>query len=96
MTLFLDNDVPESVVPGLLHLGHEVIRVRDVMQPDTPDAVVFAEAVRRKLVLVTCNRDDFLQLAATQPLHAGLNVRVRRRNRIAEAAALRWGAKTWR
>lgn len=27
MTLFLDNDVPESIVPALLHLGHEVIRL---------------------------------------------------------------------
>ncbi len=85
--MFLDNDVPESVVPSLRHLGHDVIRVRDVMQPDSPDTEVFAEAVRRKRVLVTCNRDDFLPLATTQP-HTGLIVLVRRRSRIAEAAAL--------
>lgn len=49
MTFFLDNDVPETIVPALLHLGHEVIRVRDVMPPDTPDEIVFGEAARRKL-----------------------------------------------
>lgn len=87
MTLFLDNDVPESIVPATLHLGHEVIRVRDVMSADAPDEVVFAEAARRQLVLVTCNRDDFLPLASRQP-HSGLIVLVRRRSRIAEAAAL--------
>ncbi len=87
MTLFLDNDVPESIVPSLLHLGHEVIRVRDVMPADTPDDKVFTEAARRQLVLVTCNRDDFIPLASLQ-VHSGLIVLVRRRNRIGEAAAL--------
>jgi hypothetical protein len=37
--------------------------------------------------LVTCNRDDFIELAQRQP-HHGIIVIVRRRTRAAERAAL--------
>jgi len=37
-------------------------------------------------VLITCNRDDFLQLAATQP-HRGIIILIRRNSRVAERIA---------
>ena len=38
-------------------------------------------------LLLTCNRDDFLELAATQP-HHGIIIVIRRRTRAEERAAL--------
>jgi hypothetical protein len=48
---------------------------------------VLAFAAQRDLVLVTCNRDDFLELANKQP-HTGIIMVVRRRTRAAECAAV--------
>ena len=44
-------------------------------------------AHRDHRLLVTCNRDDFLTLAETQP-DAGIIVLIRRDSRLAECAAL--------
>jgi hypothetical protein len=38
-------------------------------------------------VVVTCNRDDFLALAQSQP-HAGIIILIRRKSRVAERSAL--------
>lgn len=42
---------------------------------------------RTACLLITCNRDDFLELASHQP-HHGIIVIIRRRTRAAERAAL--------
>jgi hypothetical protein len=39
------------------------------------------------MVVITCNRRDFLRLATTEP-HAGVIILVRRRTRMAECAAI--------
>jgi hypothetical protein len=39
------------------------------------------------MVVITCNRRDFLRLAVTEA-HAGLIILVRRRTRMAECAAI--------
>ena len=87
MKFLLDHDLPEEIYRALRNQGHEAVRVRDVLAIDTPDAVVFENAQTNHQVMLTCNRQDFLQLAASRP-HEGLVVLVRRRLRQAEIAAL--------
>jgi predicted nuclease of predicted toxin-antitoxin system len=83
----LDHDVPETIARVLARVGHEVNLLREVLPVDAKDVQVLALAAQRGLVLVTCNRDDFLELANKQP-HAGIIIIVRRRTRAAECAAL--------
>jgi len=83
----LDHDVPADIERILVHRGHSVVTVRDVMPTTASDAEVFNAAQTGNQILVTCNRDDFLALAEKQG-HAGLIILIRRRTRIAESAAL--------
>jgi predicted nuclease of predicted toxin-antitoxin system len=83
----LDHDVPDDLTYLLQELGHEVLRLRDVAPPDAVDSVVLQFAHAHSCLLVTCNRDDFIELAERQP-HHGIVVIVRRKTRAAERAAL--------
>lgn len=87
MKFLLDHDVPEEMYRTLRNQGHEAVRVRDVLSIDTSDSKVFETAQANQQVMLTCNRQDFLQLASSRP-HEGLVVLVRRRSRQAEIAAL--------
>jgi predicted nuclease of predicted toxin-antitoxin system len=58
-----------------------------VLPRETSDAAVLDYAFDRDLIVVTCNRDDFLQLARARP-HHGIVIVIRRRSRAAERAAL--------
>jgi predicted nuclease of predicted toxin-antitoxin system len=81
---FLDHDVPRHLADLLRRHGHEVSLVSEVMSPDSDDGKVFAFAVAEEAIMVTCNRNDFLELAATRK-HAGLIVLIRRRSALSEA-----------
>lgn len=87
MKFLLDHDVPDDVAFSLESLGHEAMRLREALAVDSRDDEVLAYAGMQKLVLITCNRDDFLEAAKTIS-HAGLIVLVRRRSRALERAAL--------
>ena len=87
MRFLLDHDVPEDLTYLLQELGHEVLRLRDVLQQEADDLVVFQFAQEHGCLLVTCNRDDFIDLARRQP-HHGIVILVRRKTRAAERAAL--------
>ncbi|MBS1834379.1 MAG: DUF5615 family PIN-like protein [Acidobacteria bacterium] len=87
MTFLLDHDVPEGIRFLLTEIGHSALVLRDVLPVDAPDAEVLAFAERSRLVLITCNRDDFLRLTAERD-HHGLIVLIRRKNRAEERAAL--------
>jgi len=52
-----------------------------------PTNLFFSSAHDNDCVLLTCNRDDFLQLARHKP-HRGIIVVIRRRTRATERAAL--------
>ena len=86
MKFLLDQDVPEDLTFLLQELGHEVLRLGDVLPQETSDLVVLQFAHEQGYLLVTCNRDDFIELAQQQP-HHGIVVIVRRRTRAAERAA---------
>lgn len=87
MRFFLDHDVPEEAAHLLRHHGHEVIILRDVLPITALDEEAFAYAIDQDLITVTCNRNEFLALAAIQE-HPGLIILVRRQTRQAECGRL--------
>jgi len=60
----LDHDVPAAISRVLSQAEHDLHNLMDVMSPRTNDSGVFDHAIQHGRVLVTCNRDDFLTLAA--------------------------------
>ena len=87
MNFLLDHDVPDELSYLLEHLGHRVDRLRDVLPRTASDAEALEYAVDHDLIVITCNRADFLRLARDRP-HRGIVVVIRRRSRAAERAAL--------
>lgn len=61
--------------------------LRGVLPADSSDTEVLRYTNEHSLVLVTCNRRDFLPLAPRH-LHQGIIIAIRRRTRAAECAAL--------
>lgn len=85
MKFLLDHDVPDDLSHLLKQLGHDVTLLREALPGDSSDEAVLRFAYQRGHL--TCNRDDFLQLA-TPPPHHGIVVVIRRRTRSDERAAL--------
>jgi len=57
------------------------------MPKRSSDPLVLDYAVTNGLLLITCNRDDFIPLVGART-HSGLIVLIRRRSRIVECANL--------
>ena len=79
--------MPDDTAYGLSAEGHEVFKLRNLLDPQTKDDDVLRFAAENNYVLITCNRDDFLQAAKTIP-HAGLIILIRRSSRLRERVAL--------
>jgi predicted nuclease of predicted toxin-antitoxin system len=84
---FLDHDVPSRVGMVLRQAGHKVVFLRDVLSPTAADDEALEYARENGLILLTCNRDDFLALSRSLA-HGGVVVLIRRRNRLMECAAI--------
>jgi predicted nuclease of predicted toxin-antitoxin system len=82
-----DHDVPDDMAYSLETLGHEVVKLREIATATMPDESVLRLAVERDMVLLTCNRDDFVS-AAMHIGHAGIIILIRRRSRALERASL--------
>lgn len=87
MKFLLDHDVPDDLSYLLEQLGHDVTLLRKALPRDSSDEAVFRFAQEAGCILLTCNRDDFLDLAATEP-HQGLVIIIRRRTRGEDRVAL--------
>ena len=61
--------------------------MRDMLPKEASDPVVLKFAHERDFLLVTCNRDDFVELAKARP-HHGIVIVIRRKTRAAERSAL--------
>jgi predicted nuclease of predicted toxin-antitoxin system len=85
--VLLDHDVPDDLSYLLTELGHDVTLLRTALPRDSSDEAVLRFAYEAGCIMLTCNRDDFLDLAATQPNH-GVIIITRRRTRGEERAAL--------
>jgi len=84
---FLDYDVPSDVAWLLRREGHSVALLHDSLPRTTADPAVLEHATRNGMVLITCNRKDFLALAQTR-VHRGVIILIRRKTRHAELAKL--------
>ena len=87
MKFLLDHDVPDDLSYLLEQLGHNVTLLRKALPGDSSDEAVLLLAHDRGSLLLTCNRDDFLDIAAMVP-HHGIVIVIRRRTRAKERAAL--------
>ena len=87
MKFLLDYDFPEDLSYLLEQPGHDVTLLRKVVSPAVTDEAVLQFAYERGCIVLTCNRDDFLEIAAKLP-HTGVIIVIRRRTRAAERAAL--------
>ena len=86
MNFLLDHDVPADLAVALRTVGHEAIRSIEVLPPNASDAEVWAHGCAHELIVITCNRDDYLALARTSDTYPGLIIVNRRRTRQAEAS----------
>lgn len=87
MKFLFDHDVPDELSYLLKQLGHEVRFLREVLPRTATDSQILEYARANGYLVITCNRDDFLNLAKQQ-LHHGVIVVLRRKSRTAEKAAL--------
>ena len=83
MKFFFDHDVPAVAARILRSAGFAVTELREALPVDTTDDAVLAHVRTQEAILVTCNRDDFLALAAREP-HPGIIILIRRRSRTAQ------------
>ena len=67
MKFLVDEDVPLDAARCLQQAGHEVFLVTETLGVRTDDVDVWLAAVETKAVVITCNRQDFLELAGTSP-----------------------------
>lgn len=68
-------------------MGHQVIKLRELLSITTTDDEVLRMACEFECVLITCNRDDFLAVAEHMP-HHGIIILIRRKSRALERSAL--------
>ena len=83
----MDEDVPAEATRALQQAGHEVSLVAETLGVRTDDVDVWQHAVETQAIVITCNRQDFLELAGTAP-ETGLIILNRRRTRTAECQHL--------
>jgi predicted nuclease of predicted toxin-antitoxin system len=88
VTFFLDQDIPDEIALLLRHWGQTTTMLREVLPITASDAEAFAYAREQGMIMVTCNRDDFLPLADAHPEHPGLIILIRRRTRQAECGKM--------
>ena len=87
MRFLLDEDVAVEVARCLQQAGHRVELVAEVLGTRTDDVDIWRHAARTDSIVITCNRQDFLELAGTEPA-TGLIILNRRRTRPAECRHL--------
>jgi predicted nuclease of predicted toxin-antitoxin system len=82
-----DHDVPDELMFVLREAGHEVSLLREVLRKESADEDVLAFAIENQFILISCNRDDLVELGGARE-HYGIILLFRRRTRLAEKAAL--------
>ena len=80
MRFLVDEDVAVEAVRCLRQAGHEVLLVAEVLGMRTDDVDIWCHAVQTQSIVVTCNRQDFLELAGSEP-PTGLIILNRQRTR---------------
>ena len=60
MRFLVDEDVAIEAARCLRQAGHEVLLVAEVLGVRTDDVDIWSHAVQTQSIVVTCNRQDFL------------------------------------
>ena len=71
MTFLLDQDVPDPIARVTQQAGHQAFRLREQIPADSPDDAVLSFAHSRQALLVTCDRDDFLNAGKRETSRRG-------------------------
>ena len=87
MKFLFDHDVPDDMAYTLTAMGHEVSKLRELLDVQTTDEEVLRFAAANDLILISCNRDDFISAARLIP-HVGIIILIRRASRMRERMAL--------
>ncbi len=66
LRFFADHCVPRAILLPLRNAGHEVLRVKDFIPPDSPDQTVIAKAQELNALLLTLN-GDFSDIVSYPP-----------------------------
>lgn len=66
LRFFADQCVPNSIIDALRGAGHEAMRLREHIPPDSPDAAVISTAQELDAVLISLN-GDFADIVAYRP-----------------------------
>lgn len=61
MKFFLDENFPKSAVTWLMQFGHEVFDLRGNDAEGIPDHELFAKAQELNAIILTTDRDFFIQ-----------------------------------
>ena len=85
MRFFLDQDVPIDVARVLQRAGHDVVLLKECLPVTATDGEVLRYSTEQDRILITCNRDDFLELAREEPF-SGIIILIRRKSRVQECA----------
>ena len=92
MKFLLDHDVPDEVEQLLRYWKHDVRRLREVLPVTATDPIVFSRAQEEQRIIISCNRNHFLELARDAVVgnrdFSGLIILIRRRTRHSECAHL--------
>jgi predicted nuclease of predicted toxin-antitoxin system len=83
----LDHDVADQVSGVLRRAGHSVLFLRDVLSMRTKDPDVVGYALEAGAIVITCNRDDYLEVCTARE-HYGVIILIRRKTRIGECSAV--------
>ena len=83
MKFLLDHDVSSHVSYALKAANHQVIQLSDALPRGSDDQTVFQKAYELDCIMVTCNRDDFIELA-TKFHFRGLIIVIRRNPPVLE------------
>jgi len=67
LRFFADHCVPGSVIQILQEAGHEVLRLRDHIPPDSPDQLVISKAQELDAILLSLN-GDFADIVTYPPV----------------------------
>jgi predicted nuclease of predicted toxin-antitoxin system len=70
LRFFADHCIPNSVIEHLSMYGHEVLRLRDHINPESPDQIVIAKAQELNAILISLN-GDFADIVTYPPSRFG-------------------------
>ena len=72
LRLLADHCISKEIIDAIRQMGHDVVRLKDVLAPDSPDAVVIRKAKEIDAVLISLN-GDFADIITYPPEAYGGN-----------------------